>query len=78
MAYTIRRWITISGMLCDQSRTAKTAADAIKASKMLCGIFQSVITDDIETKIKMLEPGEVLKIKKSAVKLTLRIKRLKT
>lgn len=76
MAYTIRRWLSSSGILFDDSKTVKTAEDAIKTAQSLAGIMASVITDDIKDRIRAMEPGEVIKIKKSSLKLTLRVKRL--
>jgi len=79
MAYSIRRWISMNGMLIDDTRKARTEEETIKACQQLAGIFaSSIITDDVKAKIKAMEPGETLKIKKTAAKLTLRIKRLKT
>lgn len=78
MKYSLRRWISLDGMLSDDVQTASTAEEAVKAAEHLSGMFtQNVITEEVKNQIKAMEKGETIKIKKSYLKYTLRIKRLK-
>ena len=75
MSYTIRRWMTIPGMSFDDSVKAKTADEAIEKARKLAGICSSLINDDICQKIRELEVGETLKIKRPSLKFTLHVRR---
>lgn len=78
MSYTIRRWLTVGGNMFDDSEKVKDADDAIVMAKKLCGIFEDIITDEIEQKIRELEPGDVMRIRKSYINFSMRIRRNKT
>ena len=75
--YTIRRWISASGILFDDSIKTKSADDAVKSAKRLAGIFKCVVDDSFEKKVMIMEPGEVAKLKKPSIKLTIHVKRTK-
>lgn len=75
MSYTIRRWMTIPGMSFDDSAKAKTADEAIEKARKLAGICRALIDDDICQKIRELEVGETLKVKRPSLKFTLHVRR---
>ena len=77
MGYTIRRWMSSGGMLFDDSRTTKAAEDAVEEARRLAGIFSSVVNDDFERKVMMMDPGEVVKFRKPSIKLTINVRRTK-
>lgn len=77
MGYTIRRWLSSSGMLFDDSESVKTADDAIQTAKKLSGICKSFINEDVEARIRSMEPGEKIIIRKPSLKFTIHIKRRK-
>ena len=77
MGYTIRRLISANGMLIDDSTRTKSAEDAVEAARRLAGIFESVINDDFERKVMMMDPGEVVKLRKPSIKLTIHVRRTK-
>lgn len=78
MSYTVRRWLSSGGMLFDDSRKAKTAEEAIGAAKDLSGIFKSIISVDTEEKIRTLEPGGKIRIRKPYLKCTICIRRCRS
>ena len=75
MGYTIRRWMTIPGMLFDDSVKAKTADEAIEKARKLAGICRALINDDICQKISELKAGETLRVKRPSLKFTLHVRR---
>lgn len=78
MKFSLRRWLSLDGMLTDDARTASTPEEAIKAAEQLSGMYaQTVISDEVKSQIKAMEKGERIKIKKSYIKYSLIIKRLK-
>jgi len=77
LGYTIRRWMSSGGMLFDDSRTTKAAEDAVEEARRLAGIFSSVINDDFVRKVMMMDPGEVVKLRKPSIKLTIHVRRTK-
>ena len=54
---------------------AKTADEAIEKARKLAGICRALIDDDICQKIRELEVGETLKVKRSSLKFTLHVRR---
>lgn len=75
MSYTIRRWMSCGEMLIDDSAKAKTADEAIEKARKLAGICRALINDDICQKIRELEVGETLKVKRPSLKFTLHVRR---
>lgn len=75
MSYTIRRWMSLGDMLIDDSAKAKTADEAVEKARKLAGICSSLINDDICQKIRELEAGETLKVKRPSLKFTLHVRR---
>lgn len=75
MSYTIRRWMSLGDMLIDDSAKAKTADEAVEKARKLAGICSSLINDDICQKIRKLEAGETLKVKRPSLKFTLHVRR---
>lgn len=75
MSYSIRRWLSVTGNLMDDTETAKTADEAIRKAEMLSGIFHGIITEDIRQQIREMEPGAVVRIRKPSIKFSMRIKR---
>lgn len=75
--YTIRRWLYSGGMLFDDSKTVKTADEAILTAKKLSGICRSFITDDVSDRIRSMDLGDMIKIRKPSLKFTIHIKRTK-
>ena len=83
MGYTIRRWMSVSGwmsvpgMLFDDTRKVKTAEEAVKAAENLAGICRSLISDDVKNHIRELEPGERYWLKKKSLGFTMTVRRTK-
>ena len=77
MGYTIRRWMSVSGMLFDDTRKVKTAEEAVKAAENLAGICRSLISDGVKNHIRELEPGERYWLKKKSLGFTIAIGRTK-
>lgn len=75
MSYTIRRWMSSDGMLFDDSDKAKTADEAILKARKLAGICRALINDDICQRIRELEVGETLKVKRPSLMFTLHVRR---
>lgn len=75
MGYSIRRWMSASEMLFDDSKKAKTAEEAIMAAEKLAGICKQLINDDIKKQIRELPEGESIRIKRPSLGFTMRIKR---
>lgn len=78
MGYTVRRWMTTETSIWDDSRRAKTAEDAIAAAVRFEGIFKgAAVTDSIKEKIRTMEVGQTVRIKKKYLGLTMVIRRTK-
>ena len=77
MPYTVRRWLSSDGYMMDDSKTANTSEEAIAAAVKLAGAFDSMISEEIKRKIRSMGPGDVIKIKRPSLRITMRIKRLK-
>ena len=77
MPYTIRRWMSSGGMLFDDSMRVKSSDEAVAAAMKLAGICRSLINDDIQRSIQNLKEGETMKIKRSSLKFTMKIRRTK-
>ena len=77
MSYSIRRWLTCSdGAMFDDSAKAKIANEAIKQAERLQGIL-NILNDDDRARIRELEPGKTVFIKKPSLKFTMNIRRNK-
>ena len=77
MSYSIRRWLTCSdGTMFDDSAKAKAADEAIKQAEQLQGIL-NILNDDDRARIRELEPGKTIFIKKPSLKFTMNIRRNK-
>ena len=61
----------------DDSKTARTPEEAIAAAVKLAGICSPLITEDMRQKIRDMGPGDAIKIKRSSLRFTMRIKRQK-
>jgi hypothetical protein len=67
--------MSLGDMLIDDSAKAKTADEAVEKARKLAGICSSLINDDICQKIRELEAGETLKVKRPSLKFTLHVRR---
>ena len=77
MGYTVRRWLSTETSLWDDSRRAKTAEDAIAAAVRFEGLFKGVVSDNVKEKIRTMEVGQMVRIKKKYLGLTMIIRRTK-
>ena len=77
MSYTIRRRLTVGSYRFFDTSEAEDAADAIAKAKKLCGIFKDTITVEIEQKIRELELGSFLRIRRPSIGFSMYIKRRK-
>lgn len=77
MSYTIRRRLTVGSYHFYDQAEAEDAADAIAKAEKLCGIFKDAITVEIEQKIRGLEPGGFLRIRRPSIGFSMYIKRRK-
>ncbi len=75
MSYTIRRRLTVGSYHFFDTAEAKDAADAIAKAEKLCGIFKDTITVEIEQKIRELEPGSFLRIRRPSIGFSMHIRR---
>lgn len=75
MSYTIRRRLTVGSYHFYDQAEAEDAADAIAKAEKLCGIFKDTITVEIERKIRELEPGGFLRIRRPSIGLSIHIRR---
>ena len=77
MGYTIRRWITCTDNLFDESMKAGSATEAVACCKKLAGIFHSVVDEKFISRINSLQVGETARVKNRDVKLTIVVRRTK-
>ena len=77
MKYSLRCWMSTPGSLFDDVETANSPEEAIGKAKQLLGIFDNIIDDEVQQKIMDMAKGEKIVIKKSYIKTTLHIKRLR-
>jgi hypothetical protein len=62
----------------DDSAKAKTTDEAIRKAETMAGIFRGIITEEVKQSICNLEPGEALRIRRSSIKFSMRIRRNKS
>lgn len=77
MGYTIRRWMTCTDQLFDESMRADTAEEAIQCCRKLAGIYHSVVNANFIERVNGLEFGKTARIKDKALKLTILVRRTK-
>lgn len=78
MGFSIKQWITTKDYTCEDMGKARTAEEAIKVAKEFAGIFSSLIDKNVEQRIREMETGDVVKIKRRYLGYTIRIKRTKS
>lgn len=77
MGYTVRRWMTCTDQLFDETLRAETAEDAVKCCKKLAGIYNSMINERNSDRIKGLQVGQRVTIREKCLKITILVRRTK-
>ena len=78
MGYSIKQWITTKDYTCEDVGRAKTPEEAIRVAKELAGIFNNLIDEKVEQRIRELDIGDTVRIKRPYLGYTIRIKRTKS